>query len=96
MCSVVPEAYDQFIISSKHRVYIQNEYSVVRYRLTGTYAVQTNELYQLASVAFCLLVAWVSSISLSFCFITEYSSGDTCTSTGTCHFVQMHQVKPHK
>lgn len=29
---------------------------------TDIYLVQTNELYQLASVAFCLLVAWVCFI----------------------------------
>ena len=34
--------------------------------LTQILVVQTNELYQLASVAFCLLVAWVSFISQFF------------------------------
>ncbi|KAG8375661.1 hypothetical protein BUALT_Bualt10G0123500 [Buddleja alternifolia] len=64
LCALVPETYDKFVITDM--LHITRVRRLLKFSSILTIAediylfLQTNELYQLASVAFCLLVAWCS------------------------------------
>ncbi|KAL0330712.1 UNVERIFIED_CONTAM: K(+) efflux antiporter 4 [Sesamum angustifolium] len=61
LCALVPETYDKFVITEiLLMASLSKLFQLFKLTVDIDLLLQTNELYQLASVAFCLLVAWCS------------------------------------